>query len=174
MTDTDAYDLVVLGAGPAGYVVESPLLAHVASKEAEIAVEHIAGLEPEARIDEYAIPSGVYTEPQIAGFGLTEAAAQEQGVEYLKSVFPYRGIGKAVAAGNPEGLVKVVFDPGTKEILGVHLAGLEATELVHEILLARSAELLPQDVASMVHAHPTLSEGVMEAMRGVDGSAIHA
>ena len=83
------------------------------------------------------------------------------------------GTGKSVAVGKTEGLVKILYDPETREILGAHIAGAEATELIHEILLAKSAELLPEDIAGMIHAHPTLSEAVMEAMRAVEGWAIH-
>lgn len=157
----------------AGDVIASPLLAHVASKEAEIAVEHIAGLSPEPAIEPDLIPAAVYTEPQIASFGLNEAQAKEKNITFKTASFPYRGAGKAVAVEKPDGLVKVVFDPDTQEILGAQVAGAEATELIHEILLAKAGELLPEDIAKMIHAHPTFSEAVMEAFRAVDGWAIH-
>jgi len=124
-------------------------------------------------IDLNGIVSAIYCEPQIASFGLREEQAKEQGINYEKAVFPYVGIGKAVAIGKTEGKVKVLFDPDTKEIQGAHMVGASATELIHEILLAKSTELLPEDIAGMVHAHPTLSEAVMEAMRAVTGTAIH-
>jgi dihydrolipoamide dehydrogenase len=82
-------------------------------------------------------------------------------------------IGKASAIEKTEGLVKILYDPTTKEILGAHIAGAQATELIHELLLAKKAELLPQDIATMIHAHPTLSEGLMETARGAEGWAIH-
>ncbi|NLJ41713.1 MAG: dihydrolipoyl dehydrogenase [Clostridiales bacterium] len=156
-----------------GDIVNSPLLAHVASKEGEIAVEHMAGLNPEPKVDSSAIPSAVYCEPQIASFGLTEEKAKETGVDYKAATFPYRGVGKAVAIENADGMVKIVYDPSTNEILGGHIVGAEATELIHELLLAKTAELLPVDIVSMIHAHPTLSEGVLEAARTVEGNAIH-
>lgn len=156
-----------------GDVTITPLLAHVASKEGEIAAEHIAGIKTTAKMDLNTIPAGVYCEPQVGSFGLTEAKAKKDGVNYKAVSFPYKGIGKAVAIENSEGFIKLLFDPGTKEILGAHAIGVEATELIHEILLAKSSELLPEDIADMIHAHPTLSEGVMEVARAALGWAIH-
>ena len=156
-----------------GDVVATPQLAHVASKEGEIAVEHIAGKNPVPRIDPHLIPSAVYCEPQVASFGYKEWQAKEEGIPYKKAVFPYRGAGKSVAVEKSEGMVKVLYNPETSEILGAHIAGIDATELIHEILLAKSSELLTADIAEMIHAHPTLSEAVMEAMRVAEGWAIH-
>ena len=119
------------------------------------------------------MPSAIYCEPQVAGFGLREDEAKSKGIEIRKSVFPYRGIGKAVAVGKPQGLVKLIADPASGEILGGHVVGLNATEILHEILLAKTAELLPEDINRMIHAHPTLSEGVMEAALGLTGAPIH-
>ena len=101
---------------------------------------------------------GTYCEPQVASFGLTEGKAVEKKIPFAKASFPYRGAGKSVAIEESEGFVKIVYDPKTKEILGAHVVGADATELIHEILLARTAELLPEDIATMIHAHPTLSE----------------
>jgi dihydrolipoamide dehydrogenase len=151
----------------------TPLLAHVASKEGEIAAEHIAGRPGSARIDALSIPSGVYSEPQLASFGLTEEKAAAAGRAYQKAVFPYRGAGKSVAVEQTEGQVKLLVDPANREIIGAHVVGAEATELIHELLLARIAELLPADVADMVHAHPTLSEAIMEAARLAEGRVIN-
>jgi len=156
-----------------GDVVNTPLLAHVAFKEAEIAVEHMAGKSPHPRLDPLSIPSATYCEPQVASFGLPEWKAAEQKVAFAKASFPYRGAGKSVAVEQSEGFVKVLYDPKTKEIIGVHIVGADATELIHEMLLGRTAELLPEDIAEMIHAHPTLSEAVCEAMRAVEGWAIH-
>jgi len=163
----------VAGIYAIGDVVNTPLLAHVAFKEAEIAVEHIAGKSPHPRIDPLSIPSATYCEPQVASFGLPEWKATEQKVPFAKASFPYRGAGKSVAIEQSEGFVKVMYDPKTKEILGVHIVGADATEMIHEMLLGRTAELLPEDIATMIHAHPTLSEAVGEAMRAVEGWAIH-
>ena len=169
----DYYETSVKGVFAIGDLVPTPLLAHVAQKEGELVVEHIAGMDAKKRIDVLKIPSAVYCEPQIASFGYTEEKLKEKGINYKKASFPYRGAGKSVAIEETDGFVKVLYDPEIKEILGVHIVGAEATELIHELLLAESAELLPEDVATMVHAHPTLSEALMEAMRAVEGWAIH-
>jgi dihydrolipoamide dehydrogenase len=169
----DYNETSVPGVFAIGDVVASPLLAHVASKEGEIVVEHMAGHKPEARVDITAIPSAIYCEPQVASFGLRESRAQKDKISYKKAVFPYRGAGKAVAVGKTDGMVKVLYDPETEEILGAHIVGADATEMIHELLLAKTGELLPADVAGMVHAHPTLSESLMESMRAVGGKPIH-
>ena len=169
----DYYETEVKGVFAVGDVIDSPLLAHVASKGGETAVEYIAGKSPNAHINPLHIPSGVYCEPQVASFGYTEEQLKVQNIAYKKATFPYRGAGKSVALEKPEGLVKVLFNPETKEILGAHIVGYDATELIHEILLAETAELLPEDIADMIHAHPTLSEAVMETMRAAEGWAIH-
>ncbi|MBN1578976.1 MAG: dihydrolipoyl dehydrogenase [Chitinispirillaceae bacterium] len=169
----DYGETAVRGVYAIGDVVPTPLLAHVASKEGEVAVEHIAGLSPSPRIDPTTIPGAIYCEPQIAGFGITERTAKERGITYEKALFPYRGAGKAVAVGAPDGFVKLLTSPGTHDLLGAHIIGREAAELIHELLLAKSAELLPSDIISMIHAHPTLSETIVEAARMVEGRAIH-
>ena len=156
-----------------GDVVATPLLAHVASAEGELAVEHIAGRETPTRVDPIDIPMAVYTEPQVASFGINEAAAKKAGIRYATARFPFRGIGKAVAIEASEGFAKAVYDPESLEILGAQIVGPEATEIIHELLLARKAELFPADVTSVVHAHPTLSEIVLELMRAVQGHPIH-
>jgi dihydrolipoamide dehydrogenase len=120
-------------------------------------------------VDPDLVPSAIYCEPQVSGFGLREDQALEQCRAVKKSVFNYHGAGKTIAVGKPVGLVKVLCDPETDELLGAHIVGHNATEL----LLARSAELLPEDIAGMIHAHPTISEAIMEAMRGVNGQPIH-
>ncbi len=173
VTVGDWYQTSVPGIYAIGDVVPTPLLAHVASKEGEIAVEHMAGHKPAPRVDLNAIPGAVYSEPQLASFGLTEEKAKAAGIKYKKSIFPYRGAGKAVAVEQPEGMVKILTDPSTGEILGAHIVGASATELIHELLLAKTAELLPEDIATMIHAHPTLSEALMEGMRTVEGWVIH-
>lgn len=156
-----------------GDVTGPPQLAHVASREGEIAVAHICGQESEARVDPERVPCAIYCEPQLARFGYTEERATAAGVRFHKTVFPYRACGKAVALGKTEGMVKVLHDPDTGELLGAHIVGAEATEIIHELLLAKSAELLPEDIASMIHAHPTLSESLAETARGMLGSPIH-
>jgi dihydrolipoamide dehydrogenase len=119
------------------------------------------------------MPRCTYTHPQIASMGLTEAQAKEKGREVKVSKFPFRAIGKALAMNDHEGFVKIVADAKYGEILGVHMIGPEVTELLPEFVLARSAELTPDEIAHAVHAHPTLSEALMEAAHGVSGSPIH-
>ena len=169
----DYYQTSVPSIYAIGDVVATPQLAHVASKEGEIAVEHMAGKEPVPRVDPYTIPSAVYCEPQVASFGYKEYEAKQEGLNYQKAMFPYRGAGKSVAIEKSDGHVKILYDPETSEILGAHVVGADATELIHELLLAKSSELLPADIAEMIHAHPTLSEALMEAARAAEGWAIH-
>ena len=169
----DYYQTDVPGIYAIGDVIRSPMLAHVASHEGIMAIEHMAGRPGERRLDPLSLPAATYCEPQIASFGYSERLADSKGIPYKKATFPFRGNGKAVTVEQAEGLVKVLTDPATGEILGGHVVGPEATELIHELLLARKAELLPEDLATMVHAHPTLSEAVMEVMLATDGQAIH-
>ena len=170
----DYYVTVVPSIYAVGDVVPTKALAHVASKEGEIAVEHMAGKDPPPMVDTFSVPSAAYCEPQVASFGRTEEQLKKEGTAYNKATFPYRGAGKSVVLERTEGLIKLLCDPETSEILGAHIVGVDATELIHEILLAKNAELLPKDIAEMIHAHPTLSEAVMEAARAVEGWAIHA
>ncbi len=162
-----------------GDIVATPLLAHVASKEGEIAAERIAQLvkggppPSEKRVDPLFVPSAVYCEPELGSFGLSEAKAKVEGRTVSMARFPYRGVGKAVATGLPEGQAKILFDPRTRAILGATIVGAGATELIHELLLASRAELLLDDVADLIHAHPTLSELVMEGARAGLGRAVH-
>lgn len=157
-----------------GDITSTPALAHVASKEGELAVEYMAGLCPDEKsIDLELVPSAIYCEPQVAGFGLREDQAKTDNIKVKKSVFNYPGAGKTIAVGKPDGLVKVLCCPETNELLGAHIVGYNATELLHELLLAKKAELLPEDISEMIHAHPTISEAVMEAMRGINSKPIH-
>ncbi len=157
-----------------GDITRSPALAHVASKEGEMAVEYIAGHTPSIKIvNPDNVPSAIYCEPQVAGFGLREDTAKADGIKVKKSVFNYAGASKTIAVGKSTGIVKVLCDVKTDELLGAHIVGHNATELLHELLLVKHCELLPEDVESMIHAHPTISEAIMEAMRGINGRAIH-
>lgn len=162
-----------------GDIVATPLLAHVASKEGEIAVERIAHLlkgssgPSESKVDLSTVPSAVYCEPELASFGLSVEKAVGGGIRHEVFSFPFRGLGKAVATGKPDGFVKIVHDPETGEILGASIVGERATDIIHELILARRAELTLEEVADMVHAHPTIAEGVMEAAKGGLGRAVH-
>lgn len=162
-----------------GDLVNTPLLAHVASKEGELAAEHIAhvlsgtALPAASTIQRDTVPSAIYCKPEVGSFGLTEQQAKAAGRNVSSFSFPYRGIGKAVATEKADGFVKLVADAETGELLGAAIAGEQATELIHELLLAKQNELTVEEIADLMHAHPTLSEGVMEAARGVLGRAIH-
>jgi len=147
-------------------------LAHVASAQGIVAVEDIAGADPQP-LDYNAMPGCTYCQPQVASFGLTEAQARQQGYKVRVGKFPFRANGKALALEDYEGFVKLVVDGMSGWLLGAHLVGPEVTELLPELVLTRNAELLPEQVARSVHAHPTLSEVLMEAAHGVFGKPIH-
>jgi dihydrolipoamide dehydrogenase len=155
-----------------GDVTGKLALAHVASAQGIIAAESIAGLETEP-LDYEAMPRCTYTHPQVASFGITETEAKERGHDVAVGEFPFRPNGKALALGERDGFVKIVADQATGEILGAHLVGPEVTELLPELVLARTWELTPEEIAGTVHAHPTLSESLMEAAHGVFGEPIH-
>ncbi len=156
-----------------GDVTGKLALAHVASAQGIIAAETIAGVETRA-LDYEAMPRCTYCQPQVASFGLSEAEATERGHQIKVGRFPFLASGKALALGEREGFAKIVVDSVSGEILGAHLVGPEVTELLPELVLARSWELTPEEIARSVHAHPTLSEAVMEAAHGVFGNTIHA
>ena len=166
----DYYETSVKDVYAVGDVVSSPLLAHVASKEAEIAVEHIAGKEPEKKLDPTIIPGAVYCEPEIGSFGLKEKDIQDKKVKVSK--YPYKAIGKATAIEQSEGFIKLITDENSGEILGASIIGAQATELIHELLLAKASGIFTEKIAQLIHAHPTLSEGLMEASRLSNGWAI--
>jgi len=147
-------------------------LAHVASAQALLAVETIAGHKTQP-FDVNVMPRGTYTSPQVASFGLSEAKAQEQGLNVRVGKFPFLANGKALGLGDNAGFVKIVADEASGEIAGAVIVGPEATELLAELVLARTAELTPDEIARTMHAHPTLNEAVMEAAHGVFGKAIH-
>ena len=149
-------------------------LAHVASAQGVVAAEKIAAEMGKykghvAKLNYDAMPRCVYTHPQVASMGLTEAQAKEKGYQVKVSKFPFRPNGKALALNSYDGFVKIVADAKYGEILGAHLIGPDVTELLPELVLAKSAELTPDQIAQAVHAHPTLSEVVGEAALGVNG-----
>jgi dihydrolipoamide dehydrogenase len=156
-----------------GDVTGKLALAHVASAQGILAVETIAGTKTET-LDYEAMPRCTYCQPQVASFGITEAEAKARGHEVEIGRFPFLASGKALALGEREGFAKIVADAASGEILGAHLVGPEVTELLPELVLARTWELTPEEIARSVHAHPTLSEAVAEAAHGVFGSTIHA
>jgi dihydrolipoamide dehydrogenase len=145
-----------------GDVSGPPLLAHVASHEGIIAVDHIAG-KAKHGIDKLNIPSCTYCQPQVASVGLTEEAAVAKGYKVKIGRFPFRPLGKAMAIGEIEGIVKLVFDEKYGELLGAHIIGSEATEMIAELGMAKALETTWEELHNTMHAHPTLSEAVMEA-----------
>jgi len=162
----------VPGVYAVGDVTGKLALAHVASAQGIVAAEAIAD-ERTTRLDYEAMPRCTYCQPQVASFGITEAEATERGHEVKVGRFPFRPNGKALGLGDYDGFVKIVADAISGEILGAHLVGPEVTELLPELVLARTWELTPDEIAGTVHAHPTLSEALMEAAHGVFGEAIH-
>ncbi len=155
-----------------GDVVGAPWLAHVASMEGVVAAEHLAG-HAEQPMDYSNIPGCTYCQPQVASVGLTEKAAKEAGYEIKVGKFPFKASGKARAIGHTDGFVKVIIDAKYGEILGGHIVGSEATEMIAEIGLGRAAEATGVTLHRTVHAHPTLSEAVMEAAADAYGEALN-
>ena len=156
-----------------GDLVGPPWLAHKASHEAVLCVERIAGVEGLHPLDRTRIPGCTYSRPQVASVGYTEPAAKEAGYELRVGRFPYVGNGKAIALGEPEGLVKTIFDVRTGELLGAHMIGAEVTELIQGYVVARSLETTEAELMHTVFPHPTLSEAMHEAVLAAYGRAIH-
>jgi dihydrolipoamide dehydrogenase len=155
-----------------GDVATEYKLAHIASAMGIVAAETIAG-HPTVTLDYRMMPRATYCVPQVASFGYTEAQAKEAGYEVNVGQFPFQPNGKALGLGERDGFVKIIADARYGEILGAHLVGPDVTELLPELTLAHNAELTAEEIARNVHAHPTLSEVLMEAAHGVEGQAIH-
>jgi dihydrolipoamide dehydrogenase len=155
-----------------GDVIGAPWLAHVASHEGIIAVDHLRGANPHP-MDYSLVPGCTYCQPQVASIGLTEEKAKEKGYELKIGKFPFRASGKARAIGDTDGLVKLIFDAKYGELLGAHILGSEATEMIAELGIAKALETTNYELQHTIHAHPTLSEAVMEAAGDATGEAIH-
>ena len=155
-----------------GDVAGAPWLAHKASHEGVICIEHIAGKHPHA-MTRNNIPGCTYCWPQIASVGLTEKAAKEKGHEVKVGRFPFMGNGKAIALGEPEGLIKTVFDAKTGELLGAHLIGAEVTELIQGFVIGKTMEATETDFMHAIFPHPTLSEMMHESVLDAYGRALH-
>ncbi len=162
----------VAGVYAIGDMAGPPLLAHKASAEGVVAAEAIAGRQPRP-VDYSNVPACTYARPQVASIGMTEAAARANGRNVTVGRFPFTASGKAVALGETEGFVKVIADKATGEILGVHIIGAEATELIHEFAVGRTLEATLEEIIQTIHAHPTLSEASLEATLNALGQAIH-
>lgn len=154
-----------------GDIIPTPALAHVASAEAICCVEAICGLNPEP-VDYSTIPSCIFTSPEVASVGLTEQQAREQGIEVKVGRFPFTASGKATAAGDRDGFMKLIFD-AEERLIGAHLIGANVTEMLAEPTLAKRLGVTAHQIARTIHAHPTLNEGLMEAAEAALGAAIH-
>ena len=154
-----------------GDVTGKSMLAHVASAQGKVAVSNAIGITQSINYE--VIPAGIFTLPEIGRVGLTEQQARERGIPMAIGRFRYGGLGKAQAVGEITGQFKVITDTESKKIVGVHIVGAHAADLIHEGALAMQGGLTVTDVADMIHAHPTLSEGLMEAAEDIEGLAVH-
>jgi dihydrolipoamide dehydrogenase len=155
-----------------GDVVGGIMLAHLASKEGIVAAENAMGGNSEVNYD--VVPAAIFTSPEIGSVGLREKQAIEKGIKYKVGKFQFRSLGKSHAIGEISGLFKIITDEETDKILGAHIIGPHASDLIHEAALAMEKGLTAADIASTIHAHPTLAEGIMEAAEDVHDSAIHS
>jgi dihydrolipoamide dehydrogenase len=155
-----------------GDVVGGIMLAHLASKQGMVAAENVIGGSSKVNYD--VIPAAIFTSPEIGSVGLREKQAVEKGIKYKVGRFQFRGLGKAHAMGEIAGLFKIISDEETDKILGAHIIGAHASDLIHEIAVAMEKGLTVKDIAHTIHAHPTLAEGIMEAAEDVHDAAIHS
>lgn len=155
-----------------GDIIGAPMLAHVASEEAVTCVERMAGHHT-LGVDYNAIPACTYTNPQIASIGMTEQQVQEKGIKYKKGEYSLKSLGKAIAVGAADGTVKILASEPYGEILGAHIVGKDASELIAEIGLAIRLEATVEDIISTMHAHPTMAEAIHEAALGTEDRMIH-
>jgi dihydrolipoamide dehydrogenase len=155
-----------------GDVAGPPMLAHKAEHEGTICVDAIKGLHPHA-MDKLMMPGCTYCQPQVASVGLTEAKAKEQGLQVKVGRFPFIGNGKAIALGEPDGLVKTIFDTKTGKLLGAHMVGAEVTELIQGFVIAMNLETTEAELINSVFPHPTLSEMMHESVLDAYGRVIH-
>lgn len=166
------YRTNIPGVHAIGDIVGGPALAHVASAEGIVCVEKIAGLTPDP-VDYSNIPGCTYTTPEVSSVGLTEKKAIEAGYEIKVGKFPYTASGKASAAGQKDGFVKLIFDAKYGELLGAHMIGGNVTEMISELVVARKLEITGHELLKTIHPHPTMSEAVMEAAAAAYGEVIH-
>jgi dihydrolipoamide dehydrogenase len=152
-----------------GDVVGAPMLAHKASHEGKVAAEVIAGIAG-AEFDPRTIPSVAYTDPEVAWMGLTETAARAEGIEYEKAVFPWAASGRALSLGRDEGMTKLLFEPGSRRLLGAGIVGVNAGELIAETVHALEMGADAEDIALTIHPHPTLTETIGFAAEMAEGT----
>ena len=168
----DFYQTNVQGVYAIGDIARAPALAHVASAEGIICVEKIAGLATEP-LDYGNVPECVYTNPEIASAGLTEAAAKAAGYEINIGKFPFAASGKAGASGAKDGFVKLIFNAKNDELLGAHMIGANVTEMIAEIVVAKKLKISAHNIIKIIHPHPTMSEAIMEAAAAACNEVIH-
>jgi len=166
------YSTNISGVYAIGDVIATPALAHISSAEAICCVEKLAGLNPKP-LNYNNFPGCTYTSPEIASVGMTEKAVKERGIEYKIGKFPFTASGKAAAAGEKDGFVKLIVDAKTDEILGAHLIGANVTEMVSGLVVARNLGVKAKDIIHSIHPHPTMSEAIMEAAAAAHGEVIH-
>jgi dihydrolipoamide dehydrogenase len=166
------YRTNIAGIYAIGDIVHGQALAHVASAEGIVCVEKIAGQNPEP-INYSSVPECIYCTPEVASVGMTEEKAKEAGYEYKTGKFPYSASGKASAAGNKEGFVKLIIESKYGEILGAHFIGDNVTEMISEMVLAKKLEATGHEIMKAIHPHPTMSEAIMEAAANAYGETIH-
>ncbi|MBK9791595.1 MAG: dihydrolipoyl dehydrogenase [Sphingobacteriales bacterium] len=166
------YQTNVEGVYAIGDIVKGQALAHVASAEGIIAVEHMANHHPQP-LDYDNIPGCTYCSPEVASVGITEQKAKEKGLDILVGKFPFSASGKAKAAGKSDGFVKLIIDKKYGEVLGAHFIGENVTEMIAEIIVARKLETTGMQILKSVHPHPTMSEAIMEAAAAAYGEVIH-
>lgn len=162
----------VKGVYAIGDVIATPALAHMASAEGINCIEHIMGLNPPA-INYNNIPGCTYTTPEIASVGMTEKAAKEKGINIKVGKFPFTASGKAAAAGEKDGFIKLIVDAESDKILGAHFIGSNVTEMISGVVVARNLGVTARDLIHSVHPHPTMSEAIMEAAAAAHGEVIH-
>ena len=166
------YQTAVEGIYAIGDLIPTPALAHVASAEAIHCVDAICGRSPQP-VDYSTIPSCVYTSPEVASVGLTEKQAAEKGIELMVGRFQFTASGKAAAAGERDGFVKLLFDAATDKLVGAHFVGMNVTEMIAEPTVAKALGATAEVLAHTIHPHPTMNEAVMEAAEAALGHAIH-
>jgi dihydrolipoamide dehydrogenase len=154
-----------------GDITGGMLLAHVASKQGIVAAKNSMGMNE--MMDYTVVPAAIFTSPEIASVGLRERQANEKGIKIKTGRFQFRALGKAHAIGEIVGFIKIIADESTDKIVGGHIIGPHASDLIHEIVVAMKRGLSVSDIADSIHAHPTLAEGIMEAAEDVHGEAIH-
>jgi dihydrolipoamide dehydrogenase len=166
------YQTNIEGIYAIGDIIPTPALAHLASAEAITCIENIAGLNPKT-INYNQIPSAIFTNPEVGMLGLTQKQAEDAGYELKIGKFPFSGLGKSTAIGDRNGFAKLIFDKKTDKLLGAHIIGHNATDMIAELVVAMTTNANSHQIIKSVHPHPTMSEAIMEAAANANNEAIH-